>query len=289
MLELQNHNPRELARKIDPLKNACKKFIDFIQKNKHLKDVTREDARAFHKELQRRIYYKEIATNTANKCLTNLRVLIDTYHNENDIDKDNVFRGLRFTENQSKRSPLNTRYIANNWINNPVLDNTTQELKYMLWVMIDTGCGFKELCGLDPDTDSHLETEIPYIEIRENEKRKIKTSFRSRKIPLIGLALEAFQNFPRGFRSYNTCNGPTNASAALNKFLKSNNLFENNKQTVYSARHCFKDRLRNHNVPAEMQDYLMGHKSPGMGSHYGNGYSLQQMRDALLLIEKDFK
>ncbi|MGU3577043.1 hypothetical protein ACLBWZ_16125 [Brucellaceae bacterium C25G] len=230
-----------------------------------------------------------MATNTANKYLTHLRVLIDSYHYENDLEKDNVFRGLRFAENQNKRLSLTTKYIASNWINNNIFDRTSQELKYMLWAMLDTGCGFKELCGLDPDTDIHLNAEIPYIEIKVNDNRKLKTNFRTRKIPLVGLALEAFKMFPYGFQKYNTSNGPTNASAALNKFLNSNNLFENDKQTVYSGRHCFKDRLRNHNMPAEMQDYLMGHKSPGMGSHYGKGYSLRQMRDALLLIENDFK
>ncbi|MGU3577044.1 DUF6538 domain-containing protein [Brucellaceae bacterium C25G] len=42
MLELQNLNKRELARKIDPLKNACKQLINFIKKNKLLKDLLKK-------------------------------------------------------------------------------------------------------------------------------------------------------------------------------------------------------------------------------------------------------
>lgn len=288
-LELKTRNSREYNRAIDPLKNACKQLIKFFNEDKTLKNITKSDARSFHKHLTQKIYDDAIAPNTANKYLTHIRVLIDTYHDHNGLENENVFSGFRFAESSGQRSPLTSQFIASRWLGNPVFENTAPVLKYMLWAMIDTGCNFKELCGLDPETDIHLDDDIPYIDIRANETRRLKTSFRSRKIPLVGLALEAFKKFPLGFQKYNTVNGPTNASAALNKFLKNNNLFENNKQSAYSARHCFKDRLRHHNMPAEMQDYLMGHKSPGMGSHYGNGYSLEQTQTALRLIENDFK
>lgn len=288
-LELKTRNKREYSRAIDPLKNACKLLINFLKTDKLLKDITKSDARSFHKELTQSAYQGVIATNTANKYLTHIRVLIDTYHNHNDLDKENVFRGLRLPEIQGKRPAFDIKFIVNRWINNPVFENTSPELKYMLWAMIDSGCGFKELCALDPDRDIHLDGDIPYIDIRVHETRRLKTSFRPRKIPLVGLALEAFQKFPRGFQKYNTVNGPTNASATLNKFLKNNDLLENDKQSANSARHCFKDRLRDYDMPAEMQDYLMGHKSQGMSSHYGHGYKFKKMHDALRLIENDYK
>lgn len=288
-LDLKGLNKRERACKINPLINASNQFIRYMKKDILVSSITKSDARAFYKYLKDKLYDGDIKANTANKYLTHLRVLIKEYYQENDIDSENPFLNLRFAEEKNKRSALRVDYIKKSWLNNSVFEKTHPELKFMLWAMIDTGCGPKELCGLDPLNDICLNEEIPHIIIRKNIGRGIKTNYRDRRIPLVGLALSAFKMFPQGFQRYNNPNGPENVSAALNKFLNHNNLFESEEQTLYSTRHCMKDRLRAHNIPLELQDRIMGHKTEGMGAHYGNGYSLKQLYEAMLQVEGDFK
>ncbi|GAA0598647.1 DUF6538 domain-containing protein [Paenochrobactrum glaciei] len=288
-LKLAAYNTREHDRKINPFKNASKQLSTFLKKDKFVNDITKQDARSFYNELKDRIFNKKITANTANKYLTHLRVLVDTYNNEQSRDHGNPFLDLRFTDEKTQQSPLTIDFIKARWIGNPVFDKLSRELKHLVLAMIDTGCGFKELCGIDPLKDIHLDAPIPYISIRPNQHRMLKNKSRKRDIPLVNFALEAFKQFPNGFTHYNTDNGPTNASAAVNKFLKKNNLFENAEQSANSIRHCFKDRLRHHYIPAEIQDELMGHTTKGMGSHYGNGHTLEQKYNALQQITEDFK
>ncbi|MEN5275692.1 DUF6538 domain-containing protein [Brucella sp. TWI432] len=287
--ELKDLNTQEYKHKINPLRNACKQLVSHLGVNKNISDLSKDDAKSFYNSLRDRVYNDEITANTANKYLTHLRVLINEYYKEMDLDANCVFSRMNFKEKKSRRSALNISHIRKEWIENNTLSSLNDDLRFIVLAMIDSGCNFKELCGIDPEQDIHLQAEIPHIILRDNKYRKLKTPFRERRIPLVGLALEAFRNCPNGFTRYRDANGPTNASAAINKFLKDNKLFENDDQSAYSIRHCFKDRMREHSIPAEMQDFFMGHKSPGMGPNYGNGYTLKKLQEALEPLAADLK
>ena len=155
--------------------------------------------------------------------------------------------------------------------------------------MIDTGCGQNELCGLDPDDDIHLDHEIPHIIVRPNQYRKLKTDHRDREIPLVGYSLSAFKQCADGFPRYRRNNGSEAASGLMMKFLRTNHLLESNDHTVYSLRHTFKDRMRVHKLPPDLQNYLMGHKDESMGAHYGSGYSLQEKYEYLQKMIRDWQ
>ncbi|MFW7358312.1 MAG: DUF6538 domain-containing protein [Brucella sp.] len=283
---LRSDNAREYARKIKPLENALRKLDEFIDFDCFIEDITPDIAISFRRYLRDIVTKGDITDNTANKYLIHLRKLFRTYYEENNIIRDTPFKNVNLKEERRQRVPMTVGFIKANWISNPIFDRLNDELRHILWVMIDTGCNFKELGGLDPD-DIKLNDTIPHIILRPNRHRKLKTAFRERNIPLVGLALSALKKHPEGFPRYRDANGPTNASAALNKFLKQNNLFEKDGQSVYSVRHCFKDRLRNHGITGEMQDYLMGHQTPGMGAHYGNGYDLKKVHEAMLRLGND--
>ncbi len=263
--------------------------MSFLGKDKRITDISRDDAKKFHKHLINMVYNEKVQNNTAYKHIVHLRNLIAEYIKENDLDIENVFTGLTVPKKVNKRPTISLEYIKGNWINNPILKNMNSELRYLLWALIDTGCGPKELCGLDPDKDIHLDKKIPHIIIRANKNHGIKNQYRDRIIPLIGLALEAFKQHPKGFTRYCNPSGSTNASAALNKFLKSNNLCETDSHTIYGLRHCFTDRLRSHSIPEEMRDRIMGHKTYGMRGYYGDGYTLEQTYDVMKKLEKDFE
>lgn len=61
------------------------------------------------------------------------------------------------------------------------------------------------------------------------------------RLPVVGVALMALKAFPEGFPNY--YDYADRASATINKFLHTSK-FTGKRQTLYSLRHTFKDRLR---------------------------------------------
>ncbi len=286
--DLVKLNKRERDKKLNPLKNAIVKLMEHLNSDKLVSELTRDDAKSFHKMLKDKISENHIQANTANKYITHLRVLLNKYNESRDFECKTVFDELNFKSDDRKRPSFTLDFLKENWFSADYLSGLNLDARNLLLAVVDTGCSFKELCGLRPSIDIRLNDEIPHIVISENSNRMLKTKHRARKIPLVGKSLSAFQARPNGFERYATDIGPTNASATVNKYLRDHNLLETNDHSVYSLRHTFKDRLRSHNIYGEMQDVLMGHKAPGMGAHYGTGYKLSTLHDALKSIATDW-
>ena len=286
---LSSYKGRERSKKIDPLQNAVKQLTAFLGKDIELETLTRQQARDFHKSLKAKIASQEIKANTASKYITHMRVLIKTYKLAHDDESETVFDGLNFMVDDNARPPFSIDFLNECWFKDDVFARLNPCAKALLFAVIDTGCSFKELCGLNPDQDIKLTAAIPHIIIQENQTRKLKTTHRKRIIPLVGYSLRSFQAFPQGFTHYATGNGPSNASGLINKFMKYNGLLETDEHTVYSLRHTFKDRMRKHRLPEELQNDLMGHKAQGMGAHYGNGHSLEDTVTFMQQMVHDWK
>lgn len=289
--ELASLNSVDRKKKLAPFKLAVEDLIQHLKADKTVRELTNVDGRSYEIELKTRIADRSIKANTANKRFVALRVLIKTYFKANSVSNSNIatiFDGMKFKENPNKRAAFSVEFVRDNWLRGSPFDGLNTDAKYLLLAMLDTGCGLKELCGLDSKSDIRLQADIPHIVIRPNENRKLKTRFRERVIPLVGFALIAFQNCPEGFRRYTGPNGFTNASAAINKFLNENGLDENGQCTANGLRHLFKDRLREHGVASEIQDKLMGHQTPGMSTGYGKGFSMIALKAAMKEIEVDF-
>lgn len=280
---------RERDKKLNPLKNAVNQLLAFLGQDLTVQSLTREQARGFHRNLKTRIASEEIAANTASKYITHLRVLIKTYNDAHDIEDDTVFAKLNFMAQDKSRPPFSVEFLNERWFKKDVFSNLHPCAKALLFAVVDTGCSFKELCGLDPAVDIKLNAPVPHIIIQDNKLGGVKTVHRKRTIPLIGYSLKVFQAFPMGFTHYATGNGPSNASGLVNKYLQNNGLTETADHTVYSLRHSFKDRMRIHRIPDELQHYLMGHKDHGMGAHYGQGYSIKDSAALLQQLERDWK
>lgn len=122
------------------------------------------------------------------------------------------------------------------------LSGLNSHAEAILLFMVNTGAHGKELLGLTKN-DIRLDANIPHIVLEPNNIRRIKTGYRKRVIPMLGVRLEALRKFPNGFDRYQTDRGPDALSACLNKYLGGNDFFVG-KQTVYSLRHGFKDRRR---------------------------------------------
>ncbi|WHA41926.1 DUF6538 domain-containing protein [Agrobacterium larrymoorei] len=289
--ELASLNEKDLRKKLAPHHLACKELISHLGYDKEVRNISLDDALSFEGYLRGRIAAKDLKPNSANKRFFSLRVLIKSYHRSIGVRTkhiDTPFDEMKFAEHVISRNPFSIAFIKKNWLQVGVFDGLNVEARCILFAMLDTGCGFKELCGLDPKTDIQLNSPFPHIIIKVSEERSLKTGYRTRKIPLVGYALKAFKECPSGFPRYRGQSGYENASATINKFLKKNGLNEMGACTAIGLRHLFKDRLREHAVQEELQDRLMGHKTHGMGPNYGNGFTMKHFYGAMKKIEGDF-
>ena len=280
--ELIGLTPREASKKLTPVRAAIERFITFAEGDLPLRSINRATANAYRSHLIRQIEAGSIQANTANKLLMHVRKVISFYIQNMDEDFSNPFAGIRLKEEKSARPAYTVAFIKAKWLSGDAFASLNDEACGALFAMIDTGCGAKEICGLDPK-DIRLEDDIPHIVVRENQHRSLKTSHRGRSIPLVGQSLLAFQKHPGGFPSYRRATGADALSGVIMKHLKKEELLETENHTVYSLRHLFMDRMRRHRFPEELQNYLMGHKHPTMGAHYGSGYA---MPDVLFYMEK---
>lgn len=135
--------------------------------------------------------------------------------------------------------------------------------------MINTGYRPSEAAGLTPER-IHLEGNIPFIEITPEADRELKNITSRRNIPLAGVSLDVFRQFPNGFPRYRE--NSAGLSGTVNKFLTENGLKETEEHTFYSLRHNFEDRLLRAEVDERVRRDFLGH---ALGrERYGEGGGL---------------
>ena len=134
-------------------------------------------------------------------------------------------------------------------------------------LQMGTGATVGEIVGLGSD-DVHLETNIPYIDIRPRPWRSLKNdTARPRKVPLVSFAhdaaIEALKQARDGylFPTYlKTDEANINsASQAVNKSLKS--ILTGTKKTSHCFRHTVITLLQNNGCPVEIRNSIVGHSA----------------------------
>ena len=283
---LQPLNENERRKRLNPRKRAIAAFIEHLGEDRPISEITKSDVDAFYERLNQKIAQQKIVCNTANKYLIHLRTMLSGYQEKCGKSKATHFDGLHFKGQARSGDAYDINFIKTKWLTGDPFKTMNKDAKNILLAMIDTGCLPKELCGLTA-ADIVLDGDIPYIHIRPNELRGVKTIFRERRIPLVGYALQAFTECPTGFAKYSHDKGPENASNAIRKFLIENNINQSVKHSPKSLRHLFKNRMREHSISAEIQDKLMGHQHQGMGPKYGN-ITLKQKYNAMKKLSSDF-
>ena len=157
------------------------------------------------------------------------------------------------------------------------------DVRWLIALISDTGLRLAEGAGLLMQ-DIVLNEQIPYILVRSNNYRGLKTESSERVVPLVGASLWAAKRLAQqsmdsdrpAFHRYNKT-GVTNAnsaSAALNKWLKPH---VPKHCTMHSFRHSMRDRLRAVNCPTELIDQIGGWSHDSIGKNYGSGYPLEQL------------
>ena len=162
------------------------------------------------------------------------------------------------------------------------------DIRWLIALLSDTGMRLAEAAGLAKQ-DVFLDTETPYAQVCERPWRPLKTRSSERYVPLVGAALWAAQRayesspneylFPR-YCSDGGCKADY-ASNALNKWIKGQ-LSE--RHVVHGFRHSLRDRLREIECPSDMIDQIGGWRTLGVGTQYGNGFTVSLMCKWMLKI-----
>ena len=257
-------------------------------------EITREHALGYKAWWAELVFPKDpmrepLAGNTANRRIGGIRSLYrDYYRHIGEEDRPNPFRNISFKAKQKSDTPS----FESDWVQSKILkpgifNKVKADLQLAAYMLIETGCRPSEIINLQPE-DICLEDEVPHIWIRArahgDAKREIKTASSERKVPLVGVSLEAAKRAPNGFAHYRDRNELF--SASLMRAFRIRGLFPTEAHKIYSFRHSFEKRMQEANIDFGLRCRLMGHKTDR--PVYGDGGSLAYRRDELMKIVHPF-
>ena len=271
---LVNKSDDQIRKWKNPRRAVMSSFVA-VTGDKSLKDVTRADILQYRQWWMDRIESGEVVAATVNKNMIYVKYILRIVgiFYEIDTDFDLLFSKIRLKELEQSRPPFEASFVQNTFLAPGSMKTLNAEARLLIFAMADTGARESELIGLREE-DIFLCDSIPYIWIRAQKNRALKTITSERKIPLVGASLHAFQQLPGGFTHYRNAD---TASTTINKYLRENDLKPTPNHSLYSLRHTFKDRLRDAQAPEEIIDELMGHKKSG--PKYGRGHIMERKYD----------
>ena len=260
--------------------------VDYVLEaigNKDLMDYEPSDGGVFRDWLTE----KGLASSSVKRVFSTIRAITNLAIAEYGLDMRSPFANVYFPEldDIKERLPVSPHDIK--LIQTHCRENN-DEMRWLLALISDTGMRLAEAAGLELN-DIVLDSEIPYINLKPNESRRLKTKQSSRKIPLIGLSLWAAQQvksefngtyaFPR-YTKGGRCNA-NSASAALNKWIKQ---IATQPVSLHSFRHSLTDRLRAVQCPRDIIDAIGGWTAGSIGEKYGQGYKLNVLHEWMLKL-----
>jgi len=241
-----------------PRETAFKSFIKIVG-NKQYLDVDRSDMLKFRGYHVARHVNGDIKAHTVNQQIMRVKVTFKTIekHLQLGLPIKKLFDDLLIDEKEAPRPAFQPDFVQNKLLDRSNLQGLNDEAWAVIAMMANTGMRPSEICGLDAE-DIHLDADIPYVKIAPKDDLQLKTSTSEREIPLTGVTLCAFQQYPQGLVKYKRKSD--SLSACVSKYLERNELRPTPRHTLYSLRHTFQDLLRQHGIDERLQCELMGHK-----------------------------
>lgn len=240
----------------NPRKKAIRNFIEVVG-DIPLAQLKRGDVLDFRSWWLERIAEENLTPNSANKDLIHLADVLKTVNELNGFDLDLPLHKLTLKDGDKKeRLPFSDGWIRDHLLAPDVLSGLNPEARAIFIGMINTGYRPSEAAGLTAER-IRLVDAVPHIVIAPDATRQIKNRTSRREIPLTGVSLEVFQEFPTGFPHYRE--RPATLSATVNKFLRENGLMESDAHVMYSLRHSFEDRMLRGRIDERVRRELMGH------------------------------
>ena len=260
--------------------------VDYVLEaigNKDLMDYEPSDGGVFRDWLTE----KGLASSSVKRVFSTIRAITNLAIAEYGLDMRSPFANVYFPEldDIKERLPVSPHDIK---LIQRHCRETNDEMRWLLALISDTGMRLSEAAGLALN-DIVLDSEIPYINLKPNESRRLKTKQSSRKIPLVGLSLWAAQQvqsefngtyaFPR-YTKGERCNA-NSASAVLNKWVKK---ITTQPVSLYSFRHALTDRLRVIQCSRDIIDAIGGWTVVSIGEKYGEGYKLDVLHEWMVKL-----
>ncbi len=258
----------QIRRWRNPRIKAVTNFVKVVG-DKPIGEITQDDMLDFVDWWMGRIRAEGLTPNSANKDITHLGNILKTVNTKKRMGLKLPLGDLALREGEKRtRPPFSTEWIRDKILAPGALDGLNREARCILLGMVNTGYRPSEGAGLLPQ-HIRLDAEIPHISI-EPVGRTLKSQYSRRVIPLAGVSLAAFREFPDGFPRYRDNAG---LSDTINKFLRENRLLETPEHSLYSLRHSFEDRMLEAEVDERIRRDLFGHALNR--ERYGKGASLE--------------
>lgn len=258
----------------NPRKKAITSLVEIIG-DKPLREITAEDMLDFREWWMERILAEGLTPNSANKDLIHIGDVLKTVNKMKRLQLVLPLGDLSFKEGErDARPPFSVDWIRTRLLADGALAGLNTEARCILLGMVNTGYRPSEGAGLMPH-HIHLDTNVPHISI-EPEGRQLKSPRARRRIPLVGVSLEAFRACPQGFPRYR--NSPS-LSDTVNKYLRENGLLQTPEHSLYSLRDSFEDRMLAARVDDRISRDLFGHRLSR--EKYGDGASLEHLAEVV--------
>tara|TARA_R110002050_G_scaffold244369_2_gene381130 strand:- start:32809 stop:34134 length:1326 start_codon:yes stop_codon:yes gene_type:complete len=278
-------SPRQVELALNPHRRSQKNLLAVIG-DKPIAELSRQDALQFRSWWSDRLRDENLSVKSANKEVNCLRAMFRVVSDARLMGVENPFKGIAF-RNHVAQGKSRGETVSRDWIVQTLLapgcllDGINDEARHIVAILAETGARPGEICGLE-QSDFVLGDPIPYIKIRPNQIREIKTSMSIRNLPLVGAALPAAKALvvAGGIVRYRGKNG--SFTTGVNKFLRENAAFETNQQSLYSLRHALQDRFIAVEAPDMLVASVMGHKFTR--PKYGAGPTLEQKQEWLARI-----
>lgn len=276
---LAQKSERQRHRQRLPLDRAARNLIA-VAGDAPVREIGRAHIGALRAWWVERIVAGDARPVSANRDFEILRSMINEVRREDGLAQTDLFAGA-LIENYVPRArhPLTSAEIRAHVL--PALHRINPDARFVVHVLAQTGLRPSEACNLSA-SELRLDADIPHIDLTEGiAGRQLKTAQARRRVPLVGSALDMARANPGGVGRYR--DREASFSATVGKFLRAA-MPGYSRVSAYSFRHGFKDRLRDSGAAPEAQDYLMGHRHPGMGARYGAGPSLESLASLLARI-----
>lgn len=237
-------------------------------------------------------------TPTYNKAITLLSATFNAGTHAFELSLNNPFRDLKIPRTAAHVSGVEDQDIERRSFTPEeldqyigLLDEKSPQIKAIGLLMVYTGCRTMELGGL-LNEDVVLGSNVPYLNIRPNRIRRLKTLSSERRIPLTSQGLDLIRQYretrpqadPKAplFPNYGRDGGMDALSQSLRNIIRKTMGIKDPRLVPYSTRHTLKDKMRLLRTPLHYQYHIMGHaQENAIASNYGEGDPLTYIQQEL--------
>jgi integrase len=255
---------------------TANRSIDYVLSSlgdRDLSEYSTADAGKFRDALLKR----GLVSSSVKRIFSSVKSIVNMAIKEQGLNISNPFAGIYMPDldDVKKRKPISIDNIKKI---QAACRKEDDDIRWAISLISDTGMRLSEAIGLRRE-DIVIDGEVPFVVIKGNSKRRLKTKQSERIVPLVGSSLWAAKRLLKYggddflFERYNK-GGSTNAnsaSGALNKWIK---FITGDRVVIHSFRHSMRDRLRAVECPSDVIDQIGGWSKGSIGQNYGDGYAV---------------